>query len=89
MKPFKVIILPEAQMDLRQATAYYQEINDALSKRFVATARQALFQIRMQPFSYSFLYSDIRSYTLNTFPYSYHLLIQEESILVVGLYHHA
>lgn len=88
MKNFTVIFSPIAQDDIEQATAYYEEVQPGLGKRFAAQLQLTLNAIKRNPFFASVRYDDIRCAQVKKFPYlvHYHILEMELLVTIIAVY---
>ena len=59
MKKFKVLILPQAQDDFRDAVKYYKEIDEKLGKRFVKITKSTVNDLKKTAM-YQIKYEQIR-----------------------------
>ena len=77
MKKFKVLILPQAQDDFRDAVKYYKEIDEKLGKRFVKITKSTVNDLKKTAM-YQIKYEQIRLRIIHKFPYTIHYIVNEE-----------
>ena len=49
MKKFKVVILPQAQDDFRDAVKYYRDIEEKLGERFIKITKYTVNELKKLP----------------------------------------
>ena len=49
MKKFKVVILPQAQDDFRDAVKYYRDIEEKLGERFIKITKSTVNELKKLP----------------------------------------
>lgn len=80
---YKVVILPLAKQDIKEAAKWYNERQPGLGKRFTQHVRQKVKFIRQNPKAVAIRYDDSRTAVLDVFPYMIHFTIDEENKLVI------
>jgi plasmid stabilization system protein ParE len=80
---YKVLLLPLASQDIREAAHWYNEQSPGLGKRFTATVRKTVRYIRKNPTAVAIRYDDTRTALLDNFPYMVHFTIDEQKKLIV------
>jgi plasmid stabilization system protein ParE len=85
----KTVILPAAKQDIRTAAAWYNEKQRGLGKRFTNEVREKLAFIQKNPEAAANRYKNVRTATLDLFPFMIHYRIDEEhmQIVVVAVFH--
>lgn len=83
MSTFKLVFTPEAIEEIRQATAWYNNQQKGLGKRFKTLLKKELNLIKQAPFTRSVRYDDVRLAVLDIFPYAAHYTVDEESHVIV------
>jgi hypothetical protein len=88
MKKFTVTFSPIALDDIEQTTAYYEEVQPGLGKRFAAQLQLTLNAIKRNPSFASVRYDDIRCAQVKKFPYlvHYHILETELLVTIIAVY---
>jgi plasmid stabilization system protein ParE len=84
---YKVIIRPEAQIDLKDAYFWYERQRTGLGKELVSHIDACLASVKRNPFSYPLKYKVVRRALVSRFPYGIFYLIEEQTIVVVAIFH--
>jgi toxin ParE1/3/4 len=86
MKP-TLVIRPEAELDVRDACAWYEKQAQGLGAGFLLSLDAALRSIQRRPLQYPIIYRAVRRCLLRRFPYSIFYLVEEVRIVVVAVFH--
>lgn len=86
---YKLIILPSATEDIREAAKWYETKNPGLGKKFTAEVREKVVFIKQNPTSSNVRYDNVRTSVLNIFPYMIHYLMNEDdrTIIIIAILH--
>jgi len=85
---YQLLISEEAFWDIEDAVKYYSEIPaENLDNRFLKQLKDGLNKITKKPLHYALKYKQIRIYNLKNFPYQIHFSVEENRILVLGVFH--
>lgn len=86
MKRFKVVILSEAQNDLRYAIDYYSKIDIKLAKRFLKATKTTVNDLKKMPL-FQIKYDQIRLRIIQKFPYTIHYTVNEsnQTVFIYGI----
>lgn len=84
---YKIVILPEAKNDFKEAIGYYKTINPKLSGRFYGSFKESLNSIKSHPLRFHLRYDDVRIMMLKTFPYLIHYSVYESEIVIKLICH--
>ncbi|HUM47829.1 MAG TPA: hypothetical protein PLD84_12940 [Chitinophagales bacterium] len=76
-----------AELDLLDATTWYEEQREGLSYEFELGADATFSQIQRNPLGFQIRYDDVRIAFINRFPYGIHYIVEGENIMIVGVYH--
>ena len=89
MSNYRIRLSQSARKDIVSAKKYYNEISRALGLRFATAANDKRLQIQAEPFAYTNRYKNVRFAILETFPFAFHFIIEEEKkeIIIIGLFH--
>jgi plasmid stabilization system protein ParE len=79
--------LPEAQDDVDEAYAGYEQRAAGLGERFLEVLRDQFDQIQANPELYGVLHRDVRAAPLRRFPYVVYYRVETDRILVVAVQH--
>jgi plasmid stabilization system protein ParE len=85
----RLIIRPEAESDLAQAFAWYQQQQPSLGYEFMEEASRCLQSIEERPLSFAKVKEPARRAILRRFPYALFFAVQTDLITVVAAFHMA
>lgn len=79
---------PDAEAEMIEAAAYYEEQQKDLGRRFLASVQDSLNRIRINPLLYPAIEPGVRKNITKTFPFG--ILFKEfpEKIVIVAVMHH-
>jgi toxin ParE1/3/4 len=85
---YEVVFRKEAQLDILEAIAWYEEIREGLGDElFIAIEKEKHF-IEQNPYHYEDKYKGIRKAITNRFPYIIYYKVESESkVLVYAVLH--
>ena len=78
---------PDAILEIREATLYYQTQQAGLGERFLSTIQETLTRISNFPESYPVVISNIRQCKVSHFPYTIVYRVQVNFIQIIALAH--
>lgn len=86
---YKVIILPAAKQDIKEAADWYNSRQIGLGKRFTNQVREKVNLIKQNPYSYTNRYEEVRTAVLDVFPFMIHYSIDEplNTIIILAILH--
>jgi hypothetical protein len=84
---YRLVILPEAILDINETILWYNEKQDGLGKRFWFAIKDELVLIKRNPLHYNIKYKDVRTASPKVFPYLIHFSTNENTIVVKAVYH--
>ena len=76
-----------AASEAREARAYYEQKQEELGARFSSELRSALARIKRLPMAWPECEPNVRRTLLNRFPYHLHYTIEDDAVVVLGIYH--
>jgi plasmid stabilization system protein ParE len=79
---------PEAEAELLEAQAWYEERFPGLGLEFARTVDVAVTQALRNPLAYSRIEEEFRHVVLRRFPYSIVYLPSAHELLIVSCFHH-
>jgi plasmid stabilization system protein ParE len=85
--PAKLILAPEAEQDIADAYAWYEDHRPGLGEEFLGSVEAALEAIRRTPETYSKVFEDFRRALLRRFPYAIFYERGKNSVTVYGVLH--
>jgi len=83
----RLIILPFAEIDIKDTIYYYKEISDTLEKDFIKILDLSFLEIMKNPDSFPKVKYDIRKFVVNKFPYCIFYVDDKEAIYVLAVFH--
>lgn len=84
---FKLLINDEALLDIEDAFVWYQKIEPNLSEVFEKELYLSLEQILKYPYIFQLKYKNVKVIYLKKFPYGIHYVVNEKTIIVIGVFH--
>ena len=84
---YKVIVRPEAEDDLKEAFAWYEDKRAGLGYDFLLQVDGGLNFIRKNPEIYPIEYKGTRKHLIKRFPYKIIYLVKEEKIIILTVIH--
>ena len=84
---FELIVKPDAEVDIRNAVAYYDQQSSALGDEFLDRVRDALHALKGNPFLAAKSYQEIRQTMIRQFPYVISYLVEDDRIVVIAVVH--
>jgi toxin ParE1/3/4 len=82
-----VVWLPEADAELKEALAWYDDRRAELGERFARAIDATVDAIRENPLQFPVLYKGRRRAGVRRFPYGIFFEVQENRILVIACFH--
>jgi toxin ParE1/3/4 len=82
-----LVIRPEAEADLAEAFAWYEERRRGLGERFLLSVEASLATIQRHPESFPLVHGPIRRALLRRFPYGVFYTVEEPAIVVLAVFH--
>ena len=82
-----VVIRPEAEADLAEAFAWYEERRPGLGDRFLLSVEAVLAAIERYPESFPVVYAQVRRALLRRFPYGVFYTVKESAVVVLAVFH--
>jgi plasmid stabilization system protein ParE len=86
---YRLIIRPEAEMELAEAFDWYERGVPGLGTDFLSATDVVIHSILTNPFQYPLIYKSIRRSLLRRFPYQVLFLTEEDTIIIVAVFHGA
>lgn len=83
----KLIIRPEAELDLSEAVNWYEEKVKGLGANFLLNVEAAIEAIIRTPDAFTPIYKNTRRVLVRKFPFGIHYLIENEKIVVLAIFH--
>ncbi|WP_026730904.1 type II toxin-antitoxin system RelE/ParE family toxin [Fischerella sp. PCC 9605] len=84
---YKLLISPEAELDIEEAFEWYEESNPGLGYEFVRVVDSCLAGIGRNLLAYPLVHQEIRRALIRRFPYGIFYLFEEDTIIVIACFH--
>ncbi len=86
---YKVVLLPEANKDLRSSIKWYNKQKPGLGKSFYQEVKSRINYIQSTPLHYPIVYRETRHAIVNRFPFRVHFKVSEvnNEIVIFGIVH--
>lgn len=84
---YKIVYIPLAKQDLKNAINYYTSISKKLAKDFVFRIKEGSHYINLNPHGDDIMYKEIRMHNIRQFPYHIHYQVLEDKkqILILAI----
>ncbi|MFQ4141676.1 type II toxin-antitoxin system RelE/ParE family toxin [Chlorogloeopsis sp. ULAP02] len=84
---YKLLIRPEAELDIEEAYEWYEEGNPGLGYEFIRAVDACLASVGRNPLPYPVVNQEVRRALIRRFPYGVFYFLQEDIITVIGCFH--
>ena len=85
---YKLKILPQAKLDLKEITIWYdEEVQKGLGKKFLSSVKTEMALVKKEPFIFQTKYDNNKTVLVKNFPYLIHFEIIENKIIVKAVLH--
>ncbi|MGH7452493.1 MAG: type II toxin-antitoxin system RelE/ParE family toxin [bacterium] len=84
---YKLIIRPEAEIDIKEAFRWYELRKSGLGKDFILRVDVCLAAIQRNPYAYPVKHKEIRKALLHRFPYGVFYLVEANDVAVIAVFH--
>lgn len=84
---YKVLLRPEAEVDLTQAYHWYERQSKGLGAALLLSVDAILAEIQRNPELYPKKYKSVRRALLRRFPYGVFYIVKRETIAVLAIFH--
>ena len=82
-----VTFLNEAEAELEEAQAWYEERSPGLGQAFVTSVQAAIERIRRSPWQFPVVDHEVRRALIRRFPYGVFYLAEEDRVVVIAVFH--
>jgi plasmid stabilization system protein ParE len=82
-----VRVRPEAELDIFEATIWYENEQADLGTAFLGAVRTSLEHVEKSPRRFPVVFKDIRRALVDRFPFGVFFLIEDEDIAVIAVIH--
>jgi toxin ParE1/3/4 len=80
-------IRPEAEADLNEAYRWYEHQREGLGADFLLCFEETLQKVRRNAEVYPHVRKPVRRAAIRRFPYGLFYVVEEEMVIVVGVFH--
>ncbi|MBN2652994.1 MAG: type II toxin-antitoxin system RelE/ParE family toxin [Spirochaetales bacterium] len=84
---FRLLFAPEIEEDLLEGYHWYESKAKGLGEDFLRIFYALSSEIARNPMIYRRVYADFRRRLLKRFPYSIYFLVEDDLVIVFGLFH--
>lgn len=86
---YNVVILPLAKQDIEETAKWYSNKQKGLGKTFINQIKNKVLIIREFPHAFAIRYDEMRTVTLDSFPYMIHFSVnpEEQKITIAAVFH--
>ena len=84
-----MLFLRAAEFDLEDACRWYERRSEGLGSNFLRSAQDALDTIQHYPRIHPAVHDEVRRAQVASFPYSIFYVFEEQSILIIGVFHNS
>lgn len=84
---YKLISSSKTEADIENAISWYKDINIELARSFLIELRAAIKYIHLNPKNSQIRYHIVRIARLKKFPFGIHYMIDDEIIIILGVFH--
>ena len=82
---YKLVVKPEAELDILESAKWYENQQKGLGIRFVNSIDKKILNILENPLKYQVRYKETRFALVKRFPFSIHFLVEEDKIQILAV----
>jgi plasmid stabilization system protein ParE len=83
----KLIILPFAEIDIKDTVSYYKALSDELDKDFINNIDSSFKEILKNPEAFPIEKYDIRKFVIDKFPFCIYYIDNIDTLYVLAIFH--
>jgi plasmid stabilization system protein ParE len=83
----KIIIRPEAELDIKEAFSWYEDKRKGLGYDFLLQVEAGINFINRNPEAHPTEYKNVRKHIIKRFPYKIIYFLTREEIIIIALLH--
>jgi plasmid stabilization system protein ParE len=83
----KLVTRLQAQLDVEEATSWYENRRPGLGLRFLEELEYVLKRVTAAPLQFPAIHPGVRRALLNRFPYSVYFLAGDEEVEIIAVLH--
>lgn len=84
---YKLFVRPEAEAELEEAFAWYEQQVAGLGNRFLLSIGETINSIQQNPLQYPVVYKGIRRALIRRFPYQLFFVTKDKQISIIAIFH--
>lgn len=84
---FTIHIRPEAEIDIEEASLWYQKQQVGLGDKFLDEIQQSVKRIGENPYLYLVVHKNVRRTLLHKFPFALYYFVEENSLIIIAVMH--
>lgn len=84
---YRLVIRPEADVELEEATLWYEERSPGLGEEFFALFAETTAGIQQNPFMFAPIFGNARRALLHRFPYSIIYEVVGDELVILACFH--
>ncbi|BFM40213.1 type II toxin-antitoxin system RelE/ParE family toxin [Synechocystis sp. LKSZ1] len=84
---YKLIIRPDAELDIQEAFEWYEAQILGLGSEFVRAVDACLSSVGRNPLTYSVIYKQVRRALIRRFPYGIFYVLEKDCVVVIACFH--
>ena len=84
---YALTIRKEAEFDIEEHFAFYEEKRDGLGHDFLLCVEEALDKLQRNPLIYRKIYNELRRIPIRRFPYRAFYFVQDQRIIITAVFH--
>jgi toxin ParE1/3/4 len=84
---YRVVFREEAEEELAEAKAWYDERRDGLGDEFVGCVEAAIESISRSPEMFAKVHREVRRALVRRFPYGIFFVFQDSRVTVIAVFH--
>ncbi|MFC1764966.1 type II toxin-antitoxin system RelE/ParE family toxin [Planctomycetota bacterium] len=84
---YKLIVRPEAEAELEEAFAWYEQQVAGLGSHFLLAVDAIINSIQRNPLQYPVVYKGVRRALTRRFPYQVFFVVKDMQISIIAIFH--
>jgi len=83
----RIIVLPQAEQDLKESAEFYKEVSVDLLNKFILAVDSSFIDIRRNPQAFPKTLKKIRKYVVSDFPFCIFYVDEADVIYILAVFH--
>ena len=84
---FRLIIRPEAELDIESSALWYEQQQRGLGDRFLDGLNEVFVRVTEQPLRFPQIRKNVRRALLGRFPYGVYFVPESDRVIVIAVLH--